>query len=117
MMLYTLGLLLINSPVKASEVITEKDRFIDLKTEKYVSVCEQKDGVFIVKETCGKHWKAFTRKRDQLLKEVKNYGELEHHSMVMFPVKNTDGDPKMVMGRVTTMYENGRINVTTENII
>jgi hypothetical protein len=108
---FSFYLLFITANSFASEVITESDRFIDSKTGKYVRVCETINDELVVKESCGKYWEKFPRKREELIKEVKDYKDLQEKAIVMIPIKNKKGDIKMVLGRVSFMYENGRIDV------
>lgn len=112
MKLLLFPLMFISSHIFASEeIITENDRFIDSKTGKYMRVCEIKNGELVVKESCGKFWETFPRKREDLIKEVKTYKDLEERALVLVPVKNRNGDTKMALGKVSFMYENGQINV------
>lgn len=107
-----LCLLLLSSQVFAEE-ITSTDRFIDKKTGKYVNVCSQEGGKLVVKESCGKFWETFpNRTRADLNKEVKTYEGLKRWDTVMIPVKDNNGDVKMVLGKVGFMYEDGTLSVS-----
>ncbi len=112
MKLTSLCLLLVAANSYA-ETIEPTDRFIDKKTGKYVSVCEEKEGKLIVKESCGKFWDELpNRKREDLNKEVKAYEGMKRWDTVMIPVKDHDGNTKMVLGKVSFMYEDGQFSVS-----
>jgi hypothetical protein len=99
------------SSLFASEKYSESDVFVDKKTGKYLHICEKVGEELIVKEACGKHWEKFPRKREDLIKQVKEYKELKKNSLVMMQVKKSDGELHWVLGRVSFMYEDGRVDV------
>lgn len=112
MKLFSLGLLLlITGQSFAEETITPNDRFYDKKTKKYLYVCETNGDELIAKESCGKYWEKFPRKREDLIKEVKTYKELNKNDLVMITIKDRNGNPKNIIGKISWMYENGRIDV------
>ncbi len=104
-------LILVASNSYAEEVITPSDRFLDKKTGKYLYVCETNGDELITKESCGKYWDKYPRKREDLIKEVKAYKDINKYDVVMIPIKDKNGDTKMILGKVSWMYENGRISV------
>lgn len=94
-----------------AETITPSDRFYDNKTKKYLYVCETNGDELIAKESCGKFWDKFPRKREDLIKEVSTYKDLNKHDLVMITIKDHNGNPKTIIGKISWMYENGRIDV------
>lgn len=91
-----------------SEQIDSSDRFFDKKLEKYVYVCSEENGALMVGESCGKFWEKFPRKREEIVKEVKEYKELKKYDKVMIPIKK-NGEVKWTLATVAFMYEDGTI--------
>jgi hypothetical protein len=95
----------------AEEKISQDDVFLDKKTGKYLRICGQEGDTLIVKEACGKYWDKIPRTRDQLAKQLTEYKNLKRGSVVMMKVKKSDGEIYWILGAVSFMYENGRVDV------
>lgn len=111
MKFFLLILIGLTQVIHAEEIITPEDTFLDLKTGKYLHICEKEGDALVVKEACGKYWDKFPRVRTDLAKQVNSYKDLTKNSTVMIKVKKSDGEFYWILGTVSFMYENGRVDV------
>lgn len=101
----------------AEDIISPKERLLDLKTNKLVRICEINGSEIVVKAECGKNWDALSRTREQLAREVENFNGISKNDLALFPVKQKNGTVKMEFGKIDNIYENGKIHVLQSEAI
>jgi hypothetical protein len=110
MKIITLALFLFITHAHAED-FDRQEYVVDLKTNKYLHVCENDADHLMLKEVCSKGWPPIERKRDEIIREVTVNDGVKKNDMVMIRVRKPDDKVVWALTKVSAVYENGRVNV------